>query len=134
MMLCSRVDRCQFVDCVFMVDQEELTVWLENPIWRNYFEEVAIDGRKILKWILTLWSLEYGRFLEYDAALSVDKYLHFRGSCCLCHQGFRSNDLLLATYFMALKFHLNVQKGKAVWKESGQTGQMPIWSFSLPRS
>jgi hypothetical protein len=26
MMLCSRVDRCQFVDCVFMVDQEELTV------------------------------------------------------------------------------------------------------------
>ena len=134
MMLCSRVDRCQFVSSLFMVVQEEPTVWLEIPNGRNYFVEVGTDGRKILKWILTLWSLEYGRFLECDAALSVDKHLYFRGTCCLLQQGFRRNNRLLATYFMGLKFHRNAQKGKAVWKGSSQTGEMPIWSFSLPRS
>jgi len=53
MMLCSRVDRDQFVASVFIVVHEEHTVWLENPYGRNYFE-VVIDGRKILKLILTL--------------------------------------------------------------------------------
>jgi hypothetical protein len=49
MMLCSRVDRCQFVASVFMVVQEEPRVRLENPNGRNYFVEVRTNGRKILK-------------------------------------------------------------------------------------
>jgi hypothetical protein len=49
MMVCSTVDRCQFAASVFMVVQEEHTVWVENPNGRDHFEEVGIDGRKILE-------------------------------------------------------------------------------------
>lgn len=135
MMLCSRVDR-QVSVCCFCLHGRPWRAYslTRKPNGRKYFEEVGTEGREILKWILTLWSLEYGRFLKCAVALSLDKYLHFRGACCLCYQWFRRKDLLLATCFMTLKFHLNAQKGKAVWKGWSQTGEMAVWSFSLPRS
>jgi hypothetical protein len=53
-MLCIMVDRCRFAASVFNAVQEVCTVWLQNPNGRDHFEEVGIDGRKILKLILTL--------------------------------------------------------------------------------